>query len=578
MKKSVLWLLLCLSAQLCGQQGPAGNATSETYASDFTLKTSVDRVLVDVTVTDTHGNPVHGLTKADFSVEEDGRPQTVLSFQAYDFDRGMTYVPPKFPALPPDTFLDLPASPERGPLYVLLYDLVNIPLGEQAFARAQLVKFLKDKPDGARFAIFVSSDGLYLVQGFTADKQKLLAAVDPHSSRPHVPEIFLMGTNNGAGSSIATMSTLRAIAEYLTPLPGKKNLIWFASKFPLSFFANKEGPPEYQQQTKKTLNLFTDNQIAIDTVDTSTLTTYESYDTPGAVGAGDAKPKRSGAQAGGPGNPPSSNAPAGSNGAPANSDHGASLTYQSFFAQDSIAQATGGEAVYSSNNLVNSLNKVTEDGGNYYTLSYSPTNKDFTGQLRQIRVVLKEKGDHLSYRRAYYGLPEQAVPRPTGNPLTAIMHHGAPEDHQLIFGVHVAADGSPHRGTKQEVADLRQAETRGGARADQASARLQTYSLDYTVMKQQLQASGNPQPELEIAAAVFDADGHLLNSTINKAVKQAVEPNAPSLPKTPPSSAYRMELQMDAPLNARFLRVGVRDGRTGKEGALEIPLPLRPAG
>jgi VWFA-related protein len=169
--KCVLWLLLCLSAPLYGQQQSGGKPTVPASPSGFTLKTSVDRVLVDVTVTDARGRPVHGLTKADFSVEEDGKPQTLLSFDAYDFDRGMTYIPPKLPALPPDTFFDLPASPERGPLYVLLYDLVNIPQGDQAFARAQLVKFLKNAPAGARYAIFVSTDGLYQVQGFTSDKQ-----------------------------------------------------------------------------------------------------------------------------------------------------------------------------------------------------------------------------------------------------------------------------------------------------------------------------------------------------------------------------------------------------------------------
>ena len=141
----------------------------------YTLKTSVNRVLVDVTVADEHGNPVHGLHKDDFLVEEDGQPQTVLSFDAYNFDKGMDYTPPRLPVLPADTFVNLPSNPERGPLYVLLYDLVNIPLEDQILARAQLVKFIENKPVGARIAIFVSSDGVHLVQGFTSDKSKLLA-------------------------------------------------------------------------------------------------------------------------------------------------------------------------------------------------------------------------------------------------------------------------------------------------------------------------------------------------------------------------------------------------------------------
>ncbi len=99
----------------------------------FTLKTEVNRVVLDVVVNDAHGNPVRGLSASDFTVIEDGVPQTVLQFDARNFDRGMDYTPAKFPPLPPHTFVNLPADPERGPLYVLYYDLVNIPVEYQVF-------------------------------------------------------------------------------------------------------------------------------------------------------------------------------------------------------------------------------------------------------------------------------------------------------------------------------------------------------------------------------------------------------------------------------------------------------------
>jgi hypothetical protein len=72
-----------------GQAAPGYSATL--------FKASVRRVLVDVIVTDSKGQPVRGLTKADFSVAEDGRPQEVLSFDASGFDEGMDYLPPKLP-------------------------------------------------------------------------------------------------------------------------------------------------------------------------------------------------------------------------------------------------------------------------------------------------------------------------------------------------------------------------------------------------------------------------------------------------------------------------------------------------
>ncbi len=85
---------------------------------ELVIKENVRRVIVDVVVTDSSRKPVHGLTRKDFSVSEDGKSQKILSFDVHDLDS--TFVPPKLPPLPPNTFVNVPAAPERGPLYVLL--------------------------------------------------------------------------------------------------------------------------------------------------------------------------------------------------------------------------------------------------------------------------------------------------------------------------------------------------------------------------------------------------------------------------------------------------------------------------
>jgi VWFA-related protein len=497
----------------------------------YTLKTSVNRVLVDVVVTDAHGQPIHDLTKNDFTIEEDGRAQTVLSFDVFDFDKGMDYAPPpSLPPLRPDTFVNLPASPERGPLYVLFYDLVNIPQEDQIPARAQLVRFIQNKPVGARFAIFVSSDGVHLVQGFTSDRQKLLAAVDPQGTGPHVPKVFLMGANFGQGDKLAAAIRLDGIAQYLASLPGRKNIIWFASEFPLSLFPSKDGEDAYVEEARNTINLLARNQIAVYPVDTSALPIAETYAAPGSVrGGGITSDSRDA-----PGTP-----------AGTFKGQGASLTAGSYMTQDQIAEMTGGRAVYSSNDLTGALQKVTEDGGNYYTLSYSPSDRSLDGHLRRIKVRLKRDGDYrLAYRRGYYATRTPDGSEPAGDSIAASMKHGAPEIHRLIFGAHVAA--AP------------------------AANKKQIYTLDYTVMTHQLGVAGNIAPQLEIAAAAYDADGRLLNSIVNRAVRD----DQPAPEQPPAKNAYRMEQQLEAPPNAKFLRFAVRDLRTGKTGAMEIPLPL----
>jgi VWFA-related protein len=564
--QSLLLLAVSVSAPLNAQQNVQPQTDTGSYAPGYTLKTSVNRVLVDVTVIDEHGNPVHGLGKDDFLVEEDGRAQTVLSFDAYDFDKGMDYVPPRFPAMRTNTFVNLPSDPERGPLYVLLYDLVNIPQEDQIQARAQLVRFIENKPEGARVAIFVSSDGVHLVQGFTSDKSKLLAAVDPNGTGPHVPKVFLMGVNFGQGDKLAASVRLNSIAQYLSPIGGRKVLIWFASEFPLSLFPSRDETEEYQVAARKTLELFADNQIAVYPVDTSGVVVAESYAPPGDAGempggAGLSSDMRdNGIQGGG----------SGGGGGHGGKGAGYSLTFASFRTQDAIAKATGGKAIYSSNNLVNSLEKVTEDGGSYYTLGYSPTNKNFDGKLRQIEVKLKGRKDHLAYRRAYYGASVDAVEEPADRKLYASMKHGAPEFHQLVFEAHVEASGSPAHGNRDQMRNIEKAQE---SAKPMKPIQLQAYTVDYAVMAKQLRADGDTDPQFELAAAAYDADGKLLNSIVNTTAIS--DPAAGG--RTATKDVYRVEQQLDAPLDAKFIRFAVRDTRTGKVGAMEIPLPLAPA-
>jgi Ca-activated chloride channel homolog len=89
-----LVLIILATAALCGAQVPkppwatGGSAQSNAKSSrtgsaqqpDTTFKVNVKLVNVFVTVTDEHGAPIPGLTKDNFAVEEDGRPQTIAVF------------------------------------------------------------------------------------------------------------------------------------------------------------------------------------------------------------------------------------------------------------------------------------------------------------------------------------------------------------------------------------------------------------------------------------------------------------------------------------------------------------------
>jgi len=60
---------------------------SDAARQSYVIRETTHRVLVDVVVTDEKGKPVPGLKKSDFSVWEDKKPQTILSFDVEDGDK-----------------------------------------------------------------------------------------------------------------------------------------------------------------------------------------------------------------------------------------------------------------------------------------------------------------------------------------------------------------------------------------------------------------------------------------------------------------------------------------------------------
>src|SRR6266567_1991353 len=133
---------------LAQSDSPASEATAK--SDTLTFHSTVRRVIVDVVVRDSNNKPVHGVTARDFVVAEDGRPQNILSFDVHDFDSPSISIPANAPHQPTNHFVNIPATPERGPLYVILYDLVNIGIDDQIDARRQVLKFINSKPPGTR--------------------------------------------------------------------------------------------------------------------------------------------------------------------------------------------------------------------------------------------------------------------------------------------------------------------------------------------------------------------------------------------------------------------------------------------
>jgi hypothetical protein len=277
------------------------------------------------------------------------------------------------------------------------------------------------------------------------------------------------------------------------------------------------------------------------------------------------------------------------------SQGGASLSGD-YIAQDALADATGGRAFYSDNDLTAILETATEAGGNYYTLTYAPPARDDNGQCHAIRVLLDQKEYRLSYRRSYcrvltVSAPTEpgieaadsstvVIPLKAGDVLQANMRPGAPMVHDLLFSAHVRTDGPAKMANPEEMAELQtEAEYFMTHKKNKPPKRLppmrvQRYIVDYRVFDPQLKAetTHSGYASLEFAMAAFDADGRTLNGIVNDGV-----PQPSSDPSENKAGIYRIRQSLIVPMNAVTLRVGVRDRASDHLGTLEVPLPLTPA-
>jgi len=538
-------------------QTPAGRDAPQSEGSGLVIRQSVRRVIVDVVVSDSNGQPVSGLTADDFSVAEDGKPQRIRSFDIHDFDVISESLPKRPAFLPPNTFVNVPSGPERGPLYVLLLDILDMSVDDQPVAREQLMKFIRSKPLGTRFAIFVLSDGLYLVQGFTEDRNALADAVNPKNPRSHIPRIFLYADNFQPYYS-ATRA-LTGIAKFLADLPGHKNVIWLSASFQSAVMPGSDPTVEglsASEEIKEATDTLARGQIAVYPVDVRGVVVTHVSSQPGTMGPG--------------------------MGMVTNSD--STDLNASYLTERGIADATGGRAFYGTNDVAGALTEATETGGHYYTLTYSPSNQKYDGRLRHIHVELAKRGYQLAYRRSYYGNPSTAEPEPSrslraaadleplqvarpADSLFPNMQHGAPVAHQLLFRAHIHALAPPAKATAEQMASLADQPAYFRERRRDHPAKplrpiqLQTYESDYTVAAR--------YPTLELAAAAFDADGKILNAV----VQRVAEDGAPLSSETAHEAIYRMQQQFDVPVSAVSLRVAVRDVATDNVGALEVNLP-----
>jgi len=134
--------------------------------------TEVEVITVDAVVVDKDGRPVTGLTRDEFRVLEDGKPQEIVSFEPYERGepRGEDEV------APPAIATNERGTELRGRAFALLLDDVFTPLQGSAEVRRAVESFLRQSVGpGDEVTIATTSGNAYWSAGLPEGLEDLLA-------------------------------------------------------------------------------------------------------------------------------------------------------------------------------------------------------------------------------------------------------------------------------------------------------------------------------------------------------------------------------------------------------------------
>ncbi len=429
-----------------------------------TIKAQARAVLIDVVVTKGNQPALH-LQQQDFQVLDNGKPQTIDFFQ--ESTAPSTAAAPITPPLPPREFTNQPTTPPGDQVTVLLLDKLNTRTADQAAFLEGVRGFVRGLRTGTPVAVFTLTSRLHLVQGFTGDPARLQAAMSGKSAPEpgntafaHTAQDDAMDRVQAAGMaaflgirddsaapmnqfranerSSLTLQALNQLSRFLAGIPGRKNLIWYASDFPLAIFPDARAGQTLAQdralssELRTTAALLAAARVAVYPVSAAGIandTWTQAADKVESASIDGMQQQTA-------------------------SDQGARAA--NIAAMEQIATDTGGRAIYTTNNLDKATTDAMQNGAHYYTLAYTPTNLQPDGSFHRIEVRLQDHKEKLEYRRGYFA-DDSAATAAGADPLIPLLADGMPNSTQIQYRVSAEpassqpASGAPAAGGNHQL-------------------------------------------------------------------------------------------------------------------------------
>jgi len=372
LRRSLLALMFFLPSATAQQQQP------------FTIRVDTQLVVETVVVKDKDGKNLEGLIDKDFTVTEDGVPQTISVFQFERLEDTPAPAPPAGAQQPaaevvqpkiPTQITPPPPGDSRyrnRRLLVLFFDLMNVSPADQLRAFTAADKFIRTQmktPDLVAIMSFAAGS-VKVLQDFTNDQEALFAVLEKliypdDNDNATADTTAAFGQDTGEFNIFNTdrqLAALQTAVSMLKTVNEQKSLVYFAGGLCLNGTDN-------QAQLRATINAAIRSNVATLPLGDATRPS------PGGIGM--------------------------FNGSTAMS----SITnFQR--SQDSLyalASDTGGKALLDNNDLAAGIVQAEQAITSYYVIGYYPSNTNLDGKFRRVKITLKETPTaKLDYRQGYY--------------------------------------------------------------------------------------------------------------------------------------------------------------------------------
>ena len=316
-----------------------------------TLDPGLGLIKLDVVVTDTSGTPIPGLPLSDFTVLDNGKQSSILSFQAFD---------------------GVSAKPDPPVEVILVIDTLQLPTKVIRYERDSVETFLCR--NGGHLAVPVSvltllDGGLWQVADTSSDGNALAAQVALNRG---VGLIRRFPAGLKADPSLSALQSLGAIATAERQKPGRKLLLWVGPGWGMgsaAYGAGIEPGEDFFYRIWWFNTLLREARIAlysfsVEGTDTSDL--YKGY-LPGAELF--RKPR-----------------------------------FMQFYRQV-LSVESGGRVLDRNEDLVGQIESCVREAGVFYTLSFNPLHANHVDEYHSLQVQIDRPGLTAHTKTGYYDQP-----------------------------------------------------------------------------------------------------------------------------------------------------------------------------